>query len=471
LYAGPWYRRRQLVGWFLIVLFVSLPFLRIGGHPAILLDVPHRQFHLFGRTFLPTDGVLLMLLLLSIFLCVVIVTAVLGRAWCGWGCPQTVYMEFLFRPIERLFEGGRNEQLKLDRKGSSSARRLAKNAVFLVLSVLVANVFLAYFVGVEALSRWVRQSPAEHPTPFLVMGATAGLVFFDFAYFREQMCTVICPYARIQSVLLDKNSVIVGYDARRGEPRSHGKARPGGAPAGDCIDCKACVVACPTGIDIREGLQLECIACAQCIDACNTIMPRIERAPNLIRYASQATLESGTQRRVLRPRVFAYGALLAGLLTALLFVGAQRRGAEITLLRGTGAPFVVENGSVRNQIRVKVINRSGDDQAYRIELRDAPDLRLVAPENPLRIAAGRSAWTSVFVLGAPGAIRGERKVSFRITDDAGRAEDVIYVLVGPRPEARASARIPVPERHASSGSVPEPRVPSPLQSEERRSPQ
>lgn len=433
LYDGKWYRRRLVVAWLLIVTFVGLPFLRIGGEPAILLDVPNRRFHLFGGTFLPTDGVLLMLLMLAILLGIVLVTAVVGRAWCGWGCPQTVYMEFLFRPIERLLEGTRNDQLKLDRRGGLPGRRLLKNAIFLVLSALVANVFLAYFVGVEALARWMRQSPAEHPVPFLVMAGTAGLVFFDFAYFREQMCTVICPYARLQSVLLDKDSVVIGYDGRRGEPRTHGKARPGDGPTGDCIDCKACVVACPTGIDIREGLQLECIACGQCVDACNTIMPRVNRPEDLIRYGSQSGFEGRGRVGKLRPRVVAYGLLLAALIGALLFVGSGRDGAEVTVLRGLGAPYVVDGNTVRNQIRLKIVNRGDRDMAYRIELLDAPDLRLIAPENPLAVNAGQSSSTSVFVLGEGTSISGERAIRFRVTGDAGEPLDVDYTLVGPRP--------------------------------------
>jgi cytochrome c oxidase accessory protein FixG len=432
LYPGKLYSWRLVTGWSLIALFVSLPLVRIGGHPAILLDIPQRQFHLFGKTFLPTDGVLLMLLMLSILLGIVLITAVVGRAWCGWGCPQTVYMELLFRPIERLFEGGRSEQLKLDRGGGRSGRRLLKQLVFLVLSVFVANVFLAYFVGVDALVRWVRQSPMDHPTPFLVMAGTAALVFFDFAYFREQMCTVICPYARLQSVLLDKDSVLIGYDARRGEPRTHGKPRDGKAPAGDCIDCKACVVACPTGIDIREGLQLECIACGQCIDACNTIMPRLGRAPNLIRYGSQKSLEEGTPKRLWRPRVGAYGLLLGGLLSGLVVLGALRGGAEVTLLRGLGAPYVVDEGKVRNQIRVKIVNRTDRSRSYLLELLDQGDLTLIAPENPLPVAAGGTASTSVFVMGNVDLVVGEREIRFRISDGDRFEEIHTYTLVGPR---------------------------------------
>lgn len=449
LYAGKWYRRRQVLGWALIALFVGLPFVRINGHPAILLNVAERRFHLFGGTFLPTDGVLLMLLLLSIFLGIVLLTALVGRAWCGWGCPQTVYMEFLFRPIERLFEGDRAQQLKLDKARTVSPRRVAKNVVFFLLSAAVAHVFLAYFVGVEALAQWVRQSPAEHPTPFLVMGATTGLVFFDFAYFREQMCTVICPYARIQSVLLDKNSVVIGYDARRGEPRTHGKPRKSLPVVGDCIDCKACVVACPTGIDIREGLQLECIACAQCVDACNDIMHRIGRPENLIGYGSQASFEHGGKAKLARPRVLAYAAILAGLVGALVFVGRAQGGVELTVLRGVGAPYVVDAGLVRNQVRIKVANRTGSDRAYRIELVDAPELSLIAPENPLPVAAGQSQSTSVFVLGGTEHIVGERPIQFRISDGEGFSEEVSYVLVGPRPEAAPSGDHSTPAEQAS----------------------
>src|SRR6187549_3869066 len=300
LYPGRLHARRRGVAWALIALFVALPFLRVGGQPAVLLDVVERKFHLFGRTFLATDGVLLMLLMLSIFATVIWATALVGRAWCGWGCPQTVYMEFLFRPIERLFEGKREAQLELDKHGAST-RRLLKNLVFLLLSFVLANVFLSYFVGTHALRAWVTESPSKHLAGFLVVAVTTGLVFFDFAYFREQMCTVICPYARLQSVLLDRSSLVIGYDGKRGEPRSKGKQKPGN---GDCIDCQACVVACPTGIDIRQGLQLECIACAQCVDACDSIMTRIHKPLGLIRYAGQNTLESGQKAApLLRPRV------------------------------------------------------------------------------------------------------------------------------------------------------------------------
>jgi cytochrome c oxidase accessory protein FixG len=428
LYAGPLYRGRRWVGWSLLLLFAALPLVHVGGKPAILLDVVQRQFSFLGRTFLATDGVLLMLLLLGIFATVMWVTALFGRAWCGWACPQTVYMEFLFRPIERLFEGKREAQLRLDGKGLSG-RRVAKNLVFLLLAFLVGNVFLAYFVGARTLWTWMGQSPYQHPTGFTVMLVTTGLVFFDFAYFREQMCTVICPYARLQSALLDRQSLLIGYDERRGEPRAKGKWKP---QHGDCIDCNACVVACPTGIDIRQGLQLECIACGQCADACDSIMARIDKPPGLIRYASQHELATGSRASLLRPRVLIYSCLLFGLLAGLVFALQHEPKTDVTLLRGIGAPFSESAEGVMNQIRVKIRNRSDAERSYRVELVDFAEAKVIAPELPLRVAQGEQRSTSLFVVAPHTAFtQGRRDIVFLVSDGAAFRERFTYNLLGP----------------------------------------
>jgi cytochrome c oxidase accessory protein FixG len=428
LYRGPREKGRRITAIALMVLFAGLPFVKIGGKPLILLDVVQREFTLFGRTFLPTDGVLLMLLLLSIFVAVFLTTALVGRGWCGWACPQTVYMEFLFRPIERLFEGSRENQLKLDQRGPSLGR-IAKNVVFLLVAFVLGNLFLAYFVGVDALLAWTRLSPLEHWSPFLIVLVTTGLVFFDFAYFREQMCTVACPYARLQSVLLDPSSLVVGYDRKRGEPRMKGKPRPG---VGDCIDCGACVAACPTGIDIRDGLQLECIACAQCADACDVIMHKIDKPLGLIRYGSPITLETQQSTRILRPRVVIYSVFLLALVGALIGLGARGQSAEVTVLRGLGAPFELNGADVTGALRIKIQNRSDVARKYAIEVVASPPLKLIAPENPVEVAPGAQRTTTVFtVSSASSFVAGTRPIQVVVADGDGFSANVPYRLVGP----------------------------------------
>ncbi len=428
LYPGPLHRQRRIVAWGLMALFVSLPLAKIGGKPALFLDVLERQFTFFGHTFLATDGVLLMLLMLTIFASVFWVTALVGRGWCGWACPQTVYMEFLFRPIERLFEGRREDQLRLD-QGGASLHRVGKNFVFLALAFVLANVFLAYFVGVHALRSWVLEAPSRHMGGFTVVAVTTGLMFFDFAYFREQMCTVICPYARLQSVLLDRRSLLIGYDVKRGEPRSRGKAKPG---HGDCIDCQACVVSCPTGIDIRQGLQLECIACGQCADACDSIMERIHKPKGLIGYASQEQIETGKAPAIVRTRVVIYSVLLAGLVSTLAYAVLTKQNADVTVLRGIGAPFSENGPNVVNQIRFKVQNRSSATRKYQIALDDLPNAQLIAPEAPLPVTSGEQRTTTVFVIAPKAAFRhGTRNVRFSVDDAQGYHAELSYKLLGP----------------------------------------
>jgi cytochrome c oxidase accessory protein FixG len=415
-----------VVAWGLILLFSGLPFVKVGGKPLVLFDIPAREFTLFGATFLPTDGVLLMLLLLAFFLGIFLITALLGRVWCGWGCPQTVYLEFVFRPIEQWLEGSRGQQLKLDRDGPN-VRRLLKLLVFAGLAVVVANIFLAYFVGVDRLSLWVTRSPFEHPTPFLVVFAASALVYFDFVYFREQMCTIVCPYARLQSVLLDKNSVVVGYDRSRGEPRSRGRST-----GGDCIDCQACVVACPTGIDIRKGLQLECIACAQCVDACDGVMTKIGKPSGLIRYARQRWFAGRATGSWASPRVLMYPVLLVAVLAGLWHFGRDRSDVEVTVLRGIGAPFTLEGESVRNQLRVKLRNRAADAGSFEIALLDVPNALLIAPENPVKLRAGEQSTVGLFVVLPRTAFeRGVREIQVRIRDSQGKDHIMPYRLLGP----------------------------------------
>jgi cytochrome c oxidase accessory protein FixG len=419
-FHGRYWNRRRVTAWGLMLVFLVVPYLRMNGRPLILLDLPRREFSLFGTTFLPTETVLFQLLFLSAVIAIFLFTALLGRVWCGWGCPQTVYMEFLFRPLEYAIEGGPAGVRRLDAAGGLAPRRALKYAVFGVLSLVLAPTVLGYFVGVEELVRWVGRSPAEHPTAFLVMAGTSALVFLDFAWFREQTCLVACPYGRLQSVLLDRRSLVVAYDVRRGEPRGklavlHRTAAGAAAPAGDCVDCGMCVQACPTGIDIRDGLQMECIHCTQCMDACDGVMARLGRAPGLVRYGSRAGMEGRTSSWV-RPRVLAYPAALAVTLGLLVWQLGTRAETEITVLRGRGAPFTVgQDGSVVNQVRLKIANRGPVARSYAIALEGADAATLIAPINPFPVPAHRTAETSLFVTLPPGAFdAGRRDVILRV---------------------------------------------------------
>ncbi len=435
---GRFWVRRAIVGYGLIALFVALPLIRIGGKPGMLLDLGRREFVLLGASFRPSDGFMLMLFGLTIVLTVFLITALFGRAWCGWGCPQTVYLEFVFRPIERLLEGNPSEIRRRDKDGIDG-RRVLKWAIYLVLAFLLANVFLSYFVGTERLFRWITTSPAKHPFGFGVVVFVTGMMFFDFAWFREQTCIVACPYGRLQSVLLDKQSLIVGYDSKRGEPRGKpGKKlpvlqdAPAAATHGACIDCKACVQVCPTGIDIRDGLQMECVSCTQCIDACDEIMDKVGQPRGLIRYTSQDEL-AGVGRHMLRARTMIYPTILAAVFGLLVYSLGHRTPVEVTVLRQTGAPFqMLADGRVSTSIRIKLENRTDATRVYRVTLDGEPADALVTPQPEVTIKAGAAQVVPLFIMSDGKAFtRGKRKAHVSVRDDLGTHRTVTLTLLGP----------------------------------------
>lgn len=468
LSKGKFWHSRRVVGYVLIAIFVALPHLSVNGKPAILLDITHRKFTLLGMTLLATDTLLLALFMVSIFLAVFLATAILGRVWCGWGCPQTIYMEFVYRPVERLFMGTSGKGGR-PRKDVPAWKHFAMYATFLAISLLLAHTFLAYFVGTAKLSEWMQMSPFSHPGPFLVMAVTTAAMMFDFAFFREQMCTIACPYGRFQSVLLDEQSLIVAYDVQRGEPRgkatskkasqekpntqASSKGISGTAPEnsdaellpvlkgesetslaatnGDCVDCFACVRTCPTGIDIRDGLQMECLHCTQCMDACDTIMDKLKRPRGLIRYSSQAAI-SGKAHRLLRPRVIIYPTLLAIALAALTFTVVTKKSFDVTVLRNFGQPYVIaDDDRVENSLRLKLVNRLDTEDQLSVKVL-SPDSARIDLDEPVTLKPGESTTVGVLASADRDSFQlGQLTVELEVLSQLGDRKVVTCKLLGP----------------------------------------
>lgn len=359
--SGPLYRARTIVSWVLLAFLVLAPFVTVRGQPLLLFNVLQRRFVVFGLVFWPQDFYLLVLCVLAGFVTVALVTASVGRVWCGWACPQTIFMEMLFRKIEYLIDGSAEQQLRRGRSSPGSggyARAAIKHGVFFALSFGIANLFLAYVIGADALYTIVTEPPSAHLAGLLAITIFSGVFYAVFARFREQVCTLACPYGRVMGALLDEQSLTTTYDHRRGEPR--GKLRGGehAAPRGDCVDCGQCVTVCPTGIDIRNGIQLECINCTACIDACNDVMRRVNRPPGLIRYTSGTAVAAGSGVW-LTTRVKAYAVVWLVLVAAAVTLLATRPDLGVLVLRQPGTVQTsFPNGDVGNFYSVEVFNRS-----------------------------------------------------------------------------------------------------------------
>lgn len=400
---------RRLTAFVLIAIYLALPWIPINGHPAVFLDVASGRFHLFGVTFASQDMWMLFFLITGLAFFLFFVTALFGRLWCGWACPQTVFLEHVYRRIERLLEGDAPQRRRLDKApwdGRKTFLRGTKYAIFLLLSAVIAHLFLAYFISIPELYSWMRQAPTEHWPAFLFVVIATAILFVNFAWFREQLCIVICPYGRMQSILLDDHSVNIAYDEKRGEPR--GKATD--PEAGDCIDCDRCVQVCPTGIDIRQGLQLECVACSNCVDACDAVMDRLNRPRGLIRYASDTELAGG-KTRYFRPRIFIYLVLM--LIGSGVALGAFStiRGFNATLTRMPGPPAFVTDNGIRNQFNVRLINKENTPATFRLEVvegaeglevrgleGDVPVPPMGEEVRPLILSMARSDWQGPFTV-------------------------------------------------------------------------
>ena len=361
---------RALSGWVLIAVYVLLPWIRINGNPAVFFDIEHSQFHLFGLTLVSQDLWLGFFIITGLGFALFYITALFGRVWCGWACPQTVFIEQIFRRIERLIEGDATARRKLDASpwtNEKVLKRGTKLALFFLISFAVAHVFISYFVSLPKLYEIMLHSPAENWSLFLFVFAMTGALLFDFAWFREQFCIVMCPYGRLQSVLIDNDSVIIGYDKKRGEPRG----KLGTKDAGDCVDCHRCVTVCPTGIDIRQGLQIECIGCSNCVDACDEVMTKLKRPQGLVRYDSMHAF-SGGKTQFIRPRIILYSVLLLVGATVATISMSGFKPATVTLVRMTGAPYYLMDNGVRNQYLVRIFNKQTHPQQFTFRVLNAP---------------------------------------------------------------------------------------------------
>ena len=424
-----WFTRfRRFFAVLLLAVYVLLPWIPINGHPAVFFDVENGRFHVLGLTFLTQDLWLLFFLLSGFGFGLIYITSLFGRLWCGWACPYTVFLEHVFRRIERIIEGDAVARKKLDAdpmSGPKFFKRALKHSLFLLCAALIAHLFLSYFVSLPRLYEYMQGPPGQHLLAFGVVAFLTGALYFCFAWFREQFCIILCPYGRIQSALTDDDTIVIGYDERRGEPRGKGKEG-----VGDCIDCRRCVQVCPTGIDIRNGLQLECIGCAACIDACDDIMAKVNKPKGLVRYDSLNGLQ-GKKHRYLRPRTYLYTALLLPGAAVLTFFLGRLSPLHVAITRMNGPAHYVTDTDVRNQFNVRLATKRNEQTICHIRVKDAPagmrwvptsDEPIPVPgqseiEKPFVVTIDRAHYKgptslTIEVTGEPGGARVERVVEF-----------------------------------------------------------
>ena len=418
---GYYQERRFWFQWILIFIFLLAPWIYINGSQLILLNLPERKFAFFGYTFLAHDGPLVFLILAILTLGLAAMTAVFGRVWCGWGCPQTVFIERIYRAIEILVEGKYIQRRKLaaqEMNAEKFFKTVIKWFLYLVVSSLIAHSFVAYFSGSKELTEMVLSThPQDHWTYFLIITAMTAVLLFDFGWFREQFCIIMCPYGRIQSVLMDKDSLAIMYNEKRS----------------DCIECKRCVQVCPTGIDIRKGLQMECIACTACADACDEIMTKVNRPQKLIGYNSIS--EKGI--KWFKPRVLVYGLIIIVCAVVLTVNVAHRNPFYVSLLRAKDIPYQILNeGQVLNHLKLHILNQTKVGQEFEVKISEAfKDIGIIVtvPNQTIVTAAGAESTVHFFVMFPKQIlVRGALPVNFQIKEiHSGTIEQKALSLSGP----------------------------------------
>ena len=439
--SGKWHHRRAWFAFALIVIMFAGPWIRIHGNPLLLLNIVERRFSILGQIFWPQDFVIFAVAMLVFITGIIIFTTAFGRLWCGWACPQTVMMEMVFRKIEYLIEGDAHEQRALDAAPWSAWKVLKKSfkqAVFLGLSFVVGNTLLAYIIGSEQLLAIQFDDPRHHVVGLIFMALFTFLFYGIFARFREQACTFICPYGRFQSAMLDENSMVVAYDHQRGEKRAplhreQSHEQRAAAGQGDCVACRQCVTVCPTGIDIRNGTQMECVNCTACIDACDAIMDKVARPRGLIRFASLNNIERGEPQRF-TARMKLYASVLTALITFFLFLVFTRAEVGTTLLRAPGALFQqTAEGKIQNLYTLKVINKTSRDLPVELKLENMPGTVRLMGAGPFVVPKEKLGQTSVLIELDPAVLTSNNtKLKLGIYANGRLLESVTTGFVGPR---------------------------------------
>jgi len=435
--SGRFYKWRTYLSWGLLAVLFGGPWIKINGEPLLMLNVIERKFIIFGQIFWPQDFYLFVIGMITMVVFVILFTVIYGRLFCGWICPQTIFMEMVFRKIEYAIDGDWQRQKKLTNmpwNAEKIRKRVLKHSIFFVLSFIIANTFLLYIIGSDDWIKLVTDDPVDHAGGLTAM-VIFTLVFYGvFSKFREQACIVVCPYGRLQGVLLDTKSIIVAYDFVRGENRSRFKRREDRKEAGkgDCIDCHACVDVCPTGIDIRNGTQLECVNCTACIDACDAIMDKVGFERGLIRYASEEQIKNQQKKITLTPRMLAYSSVLGVLLSVLLVLLTLRNDVETTMLRAPGTTFQEQpDGRLSNLYQYKVINKTNDALPIHFEvLEGSAEIKMVGKE--LVLQKGENIEGALFIILDRSDLDGMKTdVTIGVFSDGRQLETLETVFLGP----------------------------------------